>query len=177
MQFSLNIMHSHIRLHLPRLVGAAIALSMAPLVHAASQESVYIQQAAPGATAKPTVISTPVSNSQPTGFVRSEAQTSLTPPPEQTVPRNANATNLAQTLEVGNNNTVTQLQAGRNDVSSVSVLGGNRNNVGVLQGGNDRSNIVMLGTQGMHISVLEPANAAPVNLLIARLPNGSIVIK
>jgi hypothetical protein len=177
MQFSLNIMHSHIRLHLPRLVGAAMALSMASMAHAASPESVYIQQAASGAAAKPAAVSAPVSSTLPTGFARSEAQVSLTPPPEQIVPHNAIATNLAQTLEIGNNNEVAQLQAGRNDASSVALLGGNRNNVSVLQGGNDRSNIVALGTQGMNISVLQPANAAPVNLLIARLPNGSILIK
>jgi hypothetical protein len=177
MQFSLNIMHSHIRLHLPRLVGAAIALSLAPLAHAASQESVYIQQAAPGATAKPTVVSTPVSSSHPTSFARSETPISLTPPPEQTVPRNANAANLAQTLEIGNNNRVAQLQAGRNDVSSVDVIGGNHNHINVLQGGNDRSNIVLLGTQGINFSLVQPANAPPLNLLIARLPNGSFFVK
>jgi hypothetical protein len=177
MQFSLNIMHSHIRLHLPRLVGAAMALSMASMAHAASPESVYIQQAAPGASAKPTAVSAPVPSSQPTSFARSDAQLSLTPPPEQVVPRNAAAANSAQTLEIGNNNGVAQLQAGHNDRSSVSVIGGSGNNVGVLQGGNDRSNIVMLGTQGMNISVLQPANSAPINMLIARLPNGSIYIK
>jgi hypothetical protein len=170
MQLSLNIMSSHVW---SRFAVAATMMSIASAANAG--ESAYIQQAAPGAATKPAVLVPIISES--TGFPRSNAQVSLTPPPEQLSPRGASATNFAQTIEVGNNNSVAQLQAGRHDASSVSVLGGNRNNVDVLQGGNDRSNIVMLGTQGMNIGVLQPANAAPVNLLIARMPNGSIVIK
>lgn len=170
MQLSLNITSSRVWSH---LAAVAVMISIASAANAG--ESAYIQQAAPGAASKPVVL-VPINN-QSTSSLHSNAQVSLTPPPEQISPRGAAATNFAQTTEIGNNNSVAQLQAGRNDVSSVSVLGGNRNNVGVVQGGNDRSNIVMLGTQGMNIGVLQPANSAPVNMLIARMPNGSILIK
>jgi hypothetical protein len=177
MQFSLKTSRSQTPSRLPRLVFLAAVLSIASAQHAVSAESAYVQQVTTSASSKPTTALVPASSGQSTNFARSDTQFSLTPPPEQVVPRNAAAANSAQTLEIGNNNGVAQLQAGHNDRSSVSVIGGSGNNVGVLQGGNDRSNIVMLGTQGMNISVLQPANSAPINMLIARLPNGSIYIK
>lgn len=175
MQFSIKAVRPGLRAFLSALVIAAAALPIASADHAASAESAYIDQAPGGMTKPLTLASAP--GPQSTGFKRFGSQISLMPPPEQLVPHGSNGFNFAQSVMVGNYNTVAQIQAGRNDISAVSVLGGNRNNVGVLQGGNDRSNVVMLGTQGMNIAVLQPANSLPVNMLIARLPNGSILIK
>jgi hypothetical protein len=93
--------------------------------------------------------------------------------PEMTVPHNANG-NLAQTLEIGKNNSVFQGQAGGNNFSNVTSIG-NNSKVGVLQGGKDFANIVTINMPGP-IWVLQPPNAPPLNELIARLPNGKIVV-
>jgi hypothetical protein len=96
------------------------------------------------------------------------------PTPELAVPHNGN---IAQTLQIGNNNGVFQSQSGGNNFSNVGIIGGNSNNVGVVQGGKDLSNLQLVNTQGLSIAVLQPQGAAPVNMLIARLPNGSLLIK
>jgi hypothetical protein len=72
---------------------------------------------------------------------------------------------------------VFQSQSGGNNVSNVGVIGGNNNNVGVFQGGKDQSNLGLINTKGLSIGVFQPPGAAPVNMLIARLPNGSLLIK
>jgi hypothetical protein len=46
-----------------------------------------------------------------------------------------------------------------------------------VQGGKDRSNIGLINMQGYSVGVFQPPGAAPVNMLIARLPNGSLLIK
>jgi hypothetical protein len=153
--------------------GAVAVAAMLVLAAHANAESAYIQQAssARAPLASPTV-------NRGTGNAAAIPSNYWVAPPEQNIARNAaTASNAARTLTIGNFNTVAQLQAGINNSSRVSVIGGNRNDVGVLQGGNDRSNIVMVGTQGMSVGVLQPANSIPVNMLIARLPNGAIVIK
>ncbi|HUN95886.1 MAG TPA: hypothetical protein VMU69_06560 [Bradyrhizobium sp.] len=96
-----------------------------------------------------------------------------TPTPEMTVPHNGN---IAQTLEIGRNNAVYQGQSGGNNFSNVSVIGSN-SNAGVLQGGKDFSNVALINMRGYSVWVLQPPNAPPVNELIARLPNGSLLIK
>lgn len=86
--------------------------------------------------------------------------------------------NVAQTLEIGSYNQVLQVQLGINDYSAVGILGGNSNNVGVLQAGNNlRSNLLLLNTNSMAVGVIQPQGSAPVNMLIARLPNGALLIK
>jgi hypothetical protein len=85
--------------------------------------------------------------------------------------------NLALTLEAGRNNAVAQFQAGQKNFSNVGVLGGSRNAVGVLQAGNDVSNLYLVNTQSLSVGVLQPKGAAPSNVLIARLPNGALLIK
>jgi hypothetical protein len=86
--------------------------------------------------------------------------------------------NFAQTIQIGNYNQVAQIQNGASNLSSVGIIAGNFNNVGVLQAGNNlRSNLVLLNTQGLSVGVIQPNGSAPVNMLIARLPNGGLLIK
>jgi hypothetical protein len=50
--------------------------------------------------------------------------------------------------------------------------------VAVVQSGqNLRSNLMMLNTKGLSVGVLEPNGSVPLNMLIARLPNGGLLIK
>jgi hypothetical protein len=104
------------------------------------------------------------------------SQTAFVPmsTPEMTVPHNPNG-NIAQTLQIGKNNSVYQGQAGRNNYSNVTSIGSN-SKVGVLQGGKDFANIVLINMQGP-VWVLQPPNAPPLNELIAKLPNGKVVVK
>lgn len=103
------------------------------------------------------------------------SSTSYTPTPEATRP--ARNGNLAQTIEIGSFNNVFQSQSGGRNFSNVSVLGGKDNNIGVWQGGKDLSNLNLINTQGLSIAVIQPPGAAPINMLIARLPNGGLLIK
>jgi hypothetical protein len=85
--------------------------------------------------------------------------------------------NLAQSYQIGSYNSAFHLQSGVNNSSTVGVIGA-QNNVAVLQSGNDlRSNVVLLGTVGLNVDVLQPKGSAPVNLLVARLPGGGLLIK
>jgi hypothetical protein len=171
MQFSLKTLRSLVS---ARIAVAVMTLAIPSAAHAA--ESAFIQQVVPGTTMKQTIPDASIGQSG--NVVSTNSQLSFTPTPEQTVPHGATAANFAQTLTVGNFNTVAQVQSGRNDLSSVAVLGGNSNNVGVVQNGNNlTSSLALLGTQAMNIALVQGPNSAPVNLLIARLPNGSIVIK
>jgi len=85
--------------------------------------------------------------------------------------------NSAQTIQIGNANQVFQSQSGGNNVSNVGIWGGKDNDVGVWQGGRDLSNLNLINTQGLSIAVLQPPGSTPFNVLIARLPNGSLLIK
>ena len=85
--------------------------------------------------------------------------------------------NYAQTIQVGNSNAVFQAQVGGNNVSNVGVWGGKNNDVGVFQGGHDLSTINLINTQGLSVAVLQPPGSAPMNVLIARLPDGRLLIK
>ncbi|TXI03180.1 MAG: hypothetical protein E6Q76_14140 [Rhizobium sp.] len=95
--------------------------------------------------------------------------------PEASVAGHGN--NITQTLEIGTRNSVFHLQSGANNISTAGVIG-NYGNVNVLQAGNNlRSNVVLLNGAGLNVSVLQPAGSAPVNVLIARLPGGGLLIK
>jgi hypothetical protein len=97
--------------------------------------------------------------------------------PQFTAPA-ASGGNFASTLEMGNYNKVFQAQNGSGNLSNVGIIGGNANNVGVFQDGNNlRSNLALINTQGLPIAVIQQPGAAPVNMLIARLPNGSLLIR
>jgi len=86
--------------------------------------------------------------------------------------------NTALSIQAGLNNAISQLQLGARNQSAVAVLGGRENNVGVLQAGNGlRSQVALINTQGLNVGVLQPNNSAPVNVIIARLPNGGLLIK
>jgi hypothetical protein len=141
---------------------------------AAFAQSAYITQANPrssgftsSAASQQSTQTVPVPQYTPN-------QTAFVPTPETAAPRTGN---VAQTLQIGNYNRVYQAQAGGNNVSNVGVIGGSTNNVGVFQGGKDMSNLALINTQGMAIGVFQPPGATPVNMLIARLPNGSLLIK
>lgn len=85
--------------------------------------------------------------------------------------------NYAQTLEIGSYNSVYNLQSGSGNVSQTAIIGA-YNNVSVLQSGQDlRSNVALINTAGLNVAVLQPRNSAPVNVLIARLPSGALLIK
>jgi hypothetical protein len=153
------------------LVGALMLAACAP----ASAQSAYITQVSPSSsgfvstsTSSPSTQLIPVSQN-------AARQTAFLPTPETAAP--ARSGNIAQTLEIGSFNRVFQSQSGGNNFSNVGVIGGTNNNVGVVQGGKDQSNIGLINMQGYSVGVFQPPGAAPVNMLIARLPNGSLLIK
>jgi|GEM_PF-4257671 len=95
--------------------------------------------------------------------------------PELTAP--ASGGNYASTLQIGAYNNVVQAQIGAGNVSNVGIINGYANNVGVLQAGNNlKSNVGLINTQGLSVGVIQPNGSAPVNLLVARLPNGALLI-
>ena len=162
------------------LARAALFLAIVSVSpSAAFAESAYIDQAPRGG-----VLSAPLNFNLPASSVpqfsyRSGAPGAnpMSPSYQTAVPTNV-AHNFAQSFTVGSYNSVAQIQTGVNDNSSVGILGGTDNKVGVLQSGNSlRSNLVLLNTQGMNIGVIQPNGSAPVNVLVARLPNGSLLIK
>jgi hypothetical protein len=161
------------------LGGALIALATA-MDAPVRAESAYIAQASSSASviASPTtaqplqVVPTSSYGSRQTSFA--PTQTSFVPTPETA---QAHGTNLASTLEIGNQNQVLQAQVGGKNYSNVGVLGGNNNHVSVLQGGQDISNIQLIGITGLNLTVLQPPGSPPINALIARLPNGTYVIR
>jgi hypothetical protein len=100
---------------------------------------------------------------------------SLKAVPELSAP--ASGGNYASTLQIGAFNSVVQAQFGAGNVSNVGIIGGYANNVGVLQVGNNlKSNVGLINTQGLNVGVIQPNGSAPVNVLIARLPGGGLLI-
>jgi hypothetical protein len=152
------------------LIGALMLAASAP----ASAQSAYITQANPNSssyvasTASAPIQLVPVSQNAP-------RETAFVPTPETA--QTARNGNIAQTLEIGSYNRVLQSQSGGNNFSNVGVVGGTNNNVGVFQTGKDQSNIGLINMQGYSVGVFQPPGAAPVNMLIAKLPNGSLLIK
>jgi hypothetical protein len=155
------------------LLGGALVATASGTSAVSRAESAYISQVSGKAGA-----ATPTTNAQPAQFSPAgnyaQRQTAFVPTPETT---RVHSSNIANTLEIGNANNVFQAQAGGKNYSNVGVLGGNENNVAVLQGGRDFSNLQLVNTQGLSIAVLQPPGSAPINMLIARLPNGSLLIK
>jgi len=136
-------------------------------------DSAYIAQVNPKAAVMAPAPAVPSAPMVPTGnFV--PRQSAYVPTPETTRLRSSN---VAETLQVGNFNHVLQAQVGGSNVSNVGVIGGNDNNVAVLQGGRDLSNLGLINTQGLTVAVIQPPGSAPINMLIARLPNGGLLIK
>ncbi|SDS02639.1 hypothetical protein [Bradyrhizobium canariense] len=139
---------------------------------AAFAQSAYITQANPRSGFESTAASQPT-QTVPV-FQYTPSQTAFVPTPEMATPHNGN---IAQTLQIGSYNHVFQSQSGGNNSSNVGIIGGNSNNVGVWQGGKDLSNLALINTQGLSIGVIQPPGSAPLNMLIARLPNGGLLIK
>ena len=154
------------------VIGFAL---LAASAGAGSAEQAYISQVPAGSRVPPRLMqqvpgATSLSQMQST---RSPAYT----PNQQTAVPVISGPNFAATLQVGSYNRVAQLQYGGGNASAVGVIG-NHNNVGVLQAGNNlRSNLVLVGTQGLNVGVIQPNGSAPINMLIARLPNGGLLIK
>ena len=155
------------------LRGALTGALLLAATPAVSGETAYITQASSGpsgsmTSSMPLMQTVPVSPYGP-------RQAAFAPTPETAA--TARNGNIAQTLQIGSYNTVFQSQSGGNNVSNVGILGGKGNNVGVWQGGGDLSNVNLINTQGLNIAVLQPPGATPVNMLIAKLPNGALLIK
>jgi hypothetical protein len=152
--------------------GVAIAASVA-LSPAVAADNAYIDQAN-GRSFGAASLQNPAPASIPvTQF--GARQTAFIPTPETATP--ARNGNFAQTLQIGSFNHVFQSQSGANNASNVGILGGSRNNVGVWQRGNDLSNLYLINGKGLSVGVIQPPGSAPVNMLIARLPNGGLLIK
>jgi hypothetical protein len=155
--------------------AALASLLMLAACPAAYAQSAYITQVDSHASGASFPVTSQPAQTVPVNQY-TPSQTAFVPvsTPEMTVPHNANG-NLAQTLEIGKNNSVFQAQAGGSNFSNVTSIGSN-SKVGVLQGGKDFANIVLINMPGP-IWVLQPPNAPPLNELIARLPDGRIVVK
>jgi hypothetical protein len=155
------------------LLGTALVAAGTGTSAAVRAESAYISQvSAKASAAVPTTISQPAQIAP--GGNYTQRQAAFVPTPETTRARSGNFTN---TLEIGSANNVFQAQAGGKNFSNVGVISGNDNNVAVLQGGRDFSNLQLVNTQGLSIAVLQPPGSAPINMLVARLPNGALLIK
>ena len=170
----------HIAMTSRASLGAALITLAAGINVPAYAESAYIAQANSSAsviaspvTAQPLQV-VPTSSYGPRQTSFAPTQTSFVPTPETA---QAHGTNLASTLEIGNQNQVFQAQVGGKNYSNVGVLGGNNDHVSVLQGGKDISNIQLIGITGLNLTVLQPPGAPPINALIAKLPNGTYLIK
>jgi hypothetical protein len=153
--------------------GALVALVIGAVAPALAADSAYITQANPKAVVAVAAVAAQPVQMVPVGGA-APRQTTYVPTPETTRLRNGN---VAETLQIGNYNHVLQAQTGGNNVSNVGVLGGSNNNVVVLQGGRDVSNIGLINMQGLNFAVIQPPGSAPINMVIARLPNGSFFIK
>lgn len=149
------------------LLGGAIATVPA------RADSAYVAQAASGGAVP--VRASSFAASAPITFPTSQQVHAPMPTPEMAAMRGSGQ--VAQTLQIGSQNHVAHLQVGSGNQSTAGIIG-NLNQVGVLQAGNNlRSNVVLLGTQGLSVGVIQPQGSAPVNMLIARLPNGGLLIK
>lgn len=154
-------------------VSLLVSSIMISAATAKAADTAYIQQIPSGAvTIQPMTNARPVQNvNQPVAPSHSNRTSS----PEAYTPLHGE--NLTQTLQVGANNSTYHIQAGGNNTSAAGVFGYN-NNVAVLQAGNNlKSNVVLLNTVGMNVGVIQPNGSAPVNVLIARLPGGGLLIK
>jgi hypothetical protein len=156
------------------LSAALVASLMLAACPVAFGQSAYITQVNPRSPGFTSTSAAPPTQTIPV-FQYTPSQTAFVPTPETAMP--ARNGNFAQTLQIGSFNRVLQSQSGGNNFSNVGVIGGKGNNVGVWQAGGDLSNLNLINTQGMSVGVFQPRGAAPVNVLIARLPNGSVLIK
>jgi len=161
-----------LRNHFSAIVFAA-AIVPAMFAQPALADGAFITQAAKGVFLGHSLISNPVSG-QSFAYVPPHGGTTQATP-ETTIP--ATGGNFAGTLEMGRNNFVLQAQAGSSNTSNVGILGGSHDNVAVLQRGQGLfSNLLLVGVKGLSVDVLQPPGTAPVDMLIGRLPNGTLDI-
>jgi hypothetical protein len=159
--------------HRVSLLGALAGVLLATGSPALA-ETAYIAQVNPKSSSVGPMTASPPHQAVPAA---SYGQRSMPFVPTPETARPARSGNFAQTIQVGNSNQVFQAQAGGNNVSNVGVWGGKNNDIGVWQGGGDRSNVNLINTQGLAVAVIQPPGSAPLNMLIARLPNGGLLIK
>ncbi|UZF95784.1 hypothetical protein [Bosea sp. NBC_00550] len=156
------------------MAAAAVLIAQAVALTPVAAESAYVAQSQAGDRLP--IHAVPVANGLSAALTA--ARPAVTAPrlaPEASI---TGIRNFAQTIQIGNYNQVAQIQNGANNLSNIGVIAGNSNNVGVLQAGNNlRSNLVLLNTQGLSVGVIQPNGSAPINVLIARLPNGGLLIK
>jgi hypothetical protein len=160
-----------------KFIATYVAIFILP-TPGAFAEGAFVQQATRAYQGRN--VSLPVApNSMPTAGVptwSAPKNGSLRAAPELAAA--ASGGNFAGTLEIGAYNKVFQGQFGANNVSNVGIIKGYANSVGVLQAGDNlKSNVALINTQGLSVGVIQPNGSAPVNVLIARLPNGALLIK
>jgi hypothetical protein len=174
MQFALINWNAYLRAR-RFVIGLSTALLFSTVASsAANADSAYIGQVNTVAQVRAVVRVIPRHLSVPPEIYNRARQISVS----QATAASRMSRNIAQTLEIGRYNAVTQIQLGSNNISNVGILKGLDNSVGVLQVGHSlRSNLVLLGTKGLSVGVIQPNGSAPVNMLIARLPNGALLIK
>lgn len=157
------------------LLALGVAFLAASTGAGRAADPAYIPQM-PAGSRVPLTMMKPIPGAIGAGAVQATRSPAYTPSQQTAVPVLSGA-NVAANLQVGSHNRVTQLQNGAGNASVVGIIGTN-NNIGVLQAGNNlRSNLVVIGAQGLNVGVIQPNGSAPVNMLIARLPNGGLLIK
>lgn len=156
-----------------RAAAFTFAALTIPSVSNGFAESAYVAQI-PNNVVTPMMIDAPIAHQDGARQIAS-GRTVTAMPPEMFGFGKGN--NLAQTLQIGSRNSAYHLQAGGNNSSTAGIVG-SYNNLAVLQAGNNlKSNVVLLNTKGLNVSVIQPQGSAPVNVLIARLPGGGLLIK
>ncbi len=159
------------------VLGAALVLaaSVCQIATECRAETAYVAQIPVNVTTTVQLGNLPPQQQQQYHSSSSHLAAGMAATPEAIlVPR---GNNLARTLEIGTRNSVYHLQSGTGNSSTAGIIG-NYGNINVLQGGNNlKSNVVLLNGAGLNVSVLQPAGSAPVNVLIARLPGGGLLIK
>ncbi|NOJ43673.1 hypothetical protein [Bradyrhizobium australiense] len=159
-----------------KLIASYLAILILP-TPGAFAEGAFVQQATGAYQGRNVAL--PVAPNSATGGApawTAPKSGTLRAAPELATP--ASGGNFASTLEIGAYNKVFQAQLGAGNVSNVGIIKGYANSVGVLQAGNNlKSNLALINTQGLAVGVIQPNGSAPVNVLIARLPNGGLLIK
>jgi len=158
-------------------LGAALVLaaSFCQIATECRAETAYVAQIPVNVTTTVQLGNLPPQQQQQYHLSSSYLSAGMASTPEAIIVPRGN--NLARTLEIGTRNSVYHLQSGTGNSSTAGIIG-NYGNINVLQSGNNlKSNVVLLNGAGLNVSVLQPAGSAPVNVLIARLPGGGLLIK
>lgn len=153
--------------------AVAAVLALVLLAGPAHADSVFIPQLAPDPTGAQPPFALP-SLAPPETSPNPSTVPAVVPSPA-TASSTGSGRNFALTTVFGNFNQTVQVQLGTNDQSALGVFG-NNDTAGVFQAGNNlRSDVAVLG-QNLAVGVIEPDGSPPVDLLIARLPSGRLLI-